>query len=371
LFAPGDRPGYGEARVPAPEVRAAVLGHPEFAAFTGRVRFIFDGWRAAHEPALRRLDRGSDPKALIHDISEDLLARFAGAELVSRYDVYQHLMDYWAGAMQDDVYAIAQDGWEAGRVVRAAHDGETPDIVVKMGNKTTRYVGELIPTQLVVARFFAGERAEVDRLAAEVDAATQERAEFEEEHGGEEGALAGLEGKSGIPKGNVQNRVMELREMALESVPMYTPEYEQAKEIKRSGFGGASPWEKCVQDDGELFAELDVLHDYLRLVDGEERAKKAHREAADALDRAVISRYPDLTEEEIKTLVVDDKWIAAIERDVRAEIERVAQTVAGRVKALEERYAEPLSTLTAEVESLTTRVEAHLEEMGLAWSARA
>ena len=289
---------------------------------------------------------------------------------MSRYDVYQHLMDYWAAEMQDDVYAIAQDGWEAGHVVRLAHEGETPDLVVKKGGKTTRYVGELIPARLLVSRFFADEQAEVDRLAAEAEAAAQAKTEFEEEHGGEEGALSNVDGgKSGIPKGNVQNRVMELREMALESVPMYTPEYEQARGIKRSGFGGA-PWEKGVRDDGDIFAELDVLHDYLRLVDAEARAKKAHREAADALDRAVLGKYPDLTEAEIKALVVDDKWFAAVERDVRAEVERVAQTVAGRVKALEERYAEPLPVLTAEVESLTERVEDHLREMGLDWPAR-
>ena len=145
LFADSDRPGYGHARVPAPEVRDTVLGHPEFTAFAGRVRSVFDGWRTAHEPTLRGLDRGSDPKGLIGDISEDLLARFARAELVSRYDAYQHLMDYWAETMQDDVYAIAQDGWAVGRVVRPAHDKETPDIVVKKGNKTSRIVGELIP----------------------------------------------------------------------------------------------------------------------------------------------------------------------------------------------------------------------------------
>ncbi len=370
LFAPGDRPGYGHARVPAPEVRAAVLGHHEFAAFADRVQAVLDGWRAAHEPTLRGLDRGSDPKALIYDISEDLLARFAGAELVSRYDAYQHLMDYWAEEMQDDVYAIAQDGWAVGRAIRPAHDKETPDIIVKKGNKSVRYVGELIPARLVVVRFFADEQAEVNRLAAAVETATQSKAEFEEEHGGEEGALVGLEGKSGIPKGNVQNRVMELRALALESIPMYTPEYEQAREIKRASFG-TMPWEKGVRDDGELFAELDVLHDYLRLVDAEARAKKAHTQAADALDRAVISKYPDLTEDEIKTLIVDDKWTAAIERDVRAEIKRVAQTVAGRVKALEERYAEPLPALAAEVEILTEKVEGHLKEMGFAWPAHA
>ncbi len=145
LFAEGDRPGYGQACVSAPEVGATVLEHHEFTAFRDRVLAVFEGWRGAHDGSLRGLDRGSDPKALIADISRDLLAQFDGEELVGRYDVYQHLMDYWVEEMQDDVYAIAQDGWEVGRIMRNAHDKETPDLVVKKGNKTTRYVGELIP----------------------------------------------------------------------------------------------------------------------------------------------------------------------------------------------------------------------------------
>lgn len=370
LFVAGGRPGYCRARIPAPEVRALVLDHPEFAAFSNRVRAVFDGWRAAHESTLRSLGRGSKPKALIHDISEDLLFRFARAELVDRYDLYQHLMDYWAETMQDEVYAIAQDGWAVGRVIRVAHEKESPDIVVKKGGKSVRYVGELIPTRLVVARFFAKEQAEVDRLAAAAEAAAQAKAEFEEMHGGEEGALAGLEGKNGITKGNVFNRVMELKRTALETISMYTPEYEQIKGITGKNFGTA-PWDKGMQDDEELFAELDILHDYLRLLDAETRAKNAHKEAATALDRAVLGRYPHLTDDEIKTLVVDDKWTAAIEEDVWSEIERVAQTIAGRVRALDERYAEPLPTLAAEVEMLTEKVEGHLKAMGLSWGSGA
>ncbi len=177
LFGPGDRPGYARARVPAPEVREAVLGHPEFEAFTERVRAVFEGWRQAHEPTLKGLEKGSDAKALIRGISEDLLVRFSDVALVSRYDVYQHLMDYWAATMQDDVYAIAQDGWPAGRVVRPAHDGEAPELVTKRGGKAVRLVGELIPPQLIAASFFADELAEVDRLAAAAEAAAQAKAE--------------------------------------------------------------------------------------------------------------------------------------------------------------------------------------------------
>jgi type I restriction enzyme M protein len=175
--------------------------------------------------------------------------------------------------MQDDVYAIAQNGWEVGRVIRPAYEGETPDLVVKKGNKTTRYIGELIPPSLVISRFFREEQAEVVRHAAETEASAQAKANFEEEHGGEDGALSNVErGKNGIPKGNIQDRVMELKGEALDLIPMYTQEYEQIKEIKRSTFGTV-PWEKGLQDDGDIFAELDLLHEYLRLVDAEAQAK--------------------------------------------------------------------------------------------------
>ena len=51
---------------------------------------------------------GDKPKALIETLSEDLLETFRQARLLDPYDVYQHLMDYWAETMQDDVYMIVR-----------------------------------------------------------------------------------------------------------------------------------------------------------------------------------------------------------------------------------------------------------------------
>ncbi len=223
---------------------------------------------------------------------------------------------------------------------------------------------------LVVRRFFAESEAELDRLAAEVEAATRAKAEFEEEHGGDgEGELSGLEGKSGITKGAVIERVMEIRADALAKFPEASAEHAQAKAIKKGSFGVAE-WRAGVSDGDGFFASLDVLNEYVRMSDAESRAKAAHKAASDALDAAVMARYPKLTEEEIKALVIEDKWMAAIRRGVKEESDRVARTVAGRVKVLEERYAEPLPDLAAEAESLAERVEEHLDRMGVEWRAR-
>ncbi len=45
------------------------------------------------------------------------------------YDIYQHLMDYWAETMQDDLYPLAADGWKAEtyRIVETDKTGKQRD----------------------------------------------------------------------------------------------------------------------------------------------------------------------------------------------------------------------------------------------------
>lgn len=85
------------------------------------------------------------------------------------------------------------------------------------------------------------------------------------------------------------------------------------------------------------------------------------------LEDKVIKKYSTLTEAEIKTLVVEDKWMAALEKDVRTEMERISRRLTGRIKELAERYATPMPALTSEVAALEKKVHAHLKRMGFVW----
>jgi type I restriction enzyme M protein len=80
------------------------------------------------------------------------------------------------------------------------------------------------------------------------------------------------------------------------------------------------------------------------------------------------TKYTELTEEEIKTLVVDDKWLATLANAVQGELDRVSQTLTGRIRQLAERYATPLPQLVDEVAALSARVDEHLKKMGAVWS---
>jgi type I restriction enzyme M protein len=91
------------------------------------------------------------------------------------------------------------------------------------------------------------------------------------------------------------------------------------------------------------------------------------RAAQKKLDRQLADKYKALTEEEIKTLVVDDKWLADLDEAVQDELDQVSRSLTGRVRELAERYVVPLPDIVEEVDVLSDKVSIHLEKMGFVW----
>ncbi len=312
------RPGYLDVAVDKAAVKSTIYEHPEFASFTACMNAHFAAWRQKTVQALRQLKAGCHPKEVIAGLSEDLLAHYTGKPLIDKYDVYQHLMDYWAETMQDDCYVIAADGWKAEpyRIVERDKKGKEKD---------KGWTCDLVPKALVVARYFAAEQEAIDKLGAELETVTARLAELEEEHGGEEGAFSELE------KVNKASVAARLREIA---------------------------------GDSEAKEEAAVLSEWLKLSNQEADLKRALKDAEAALDAKALAQYPKLTEAEIQTLVVDNKWLVALDRAIHGEMDRISQALTQRVKELAERYETPLPCLTARVAELEAKVNRHLDRMG-------
>ena len=332
LFQGNGRAGYSEAWVETSKVKAAILGHEEFKSYEERFAAMFDVWCQAHELVLKGLEIDTNPKGIILALAEDLLTRFADLPLLDPYDVYQRLMDYWDEVMQDDVYLIATDGWsEAAKPRGIVEDKdkkfkETPDLTIKR----RKYKMDLIPPGLIVARYFADEQVAIEELQAKQEDATRELEEFIEEHTGEEGLLEDtVNDKGKVTKGGVMERL------------------------------------KAIRYERENDEEHDALKQCRTLIETEAEAAKVVKEAQARLDEQVLARYGALTETEIKTLAVEDKWFASIRVAVEGEVQRLTQQLAGRVKELEERYVRPLPELEREVEAFGAKVEGHLKRMGL------
>lgn len=370
LFGPADRPGYCAPKVDATEVKAAILEHPDFADFKTEVNEAFTGWRDATIGAMRSLAVGSNPKAFIHEISESLLDASKPLPLIDAYDIYQNLMTYWASVMQDDVYQIAQDGWESARSVRRLEkneDGkfaEEPDLVIGKGKNALRLKADLIPPSLIVARYFSNEQADLDALEAEAEETARAIEEMNEEHGGEDGLLAEAKTDKGkLTAASVKACIKDISHAA--DTRLGKLEKKIAKHIANQEPLPKTLKESVLSESEELLA-FEKLQELRVLIDKEGAAKKACKEAKDALDKAVLEKYPSLGDEDIKALIVGDKWLARIEADMRSELERIAQALTGRVRLLTKRYATPLPRLAENVEALSARVDTHLERMGFA-----
>ena len=364
LFAAGRREGYSAARIAADDVRAVVLGHGEFAAFRSRARRVFDDWRHRHEPRLFALRADDIPAGLIRELSEDLLERFVNLPLIDRYDVYQCLMDYWDEVMLDDVHLVVADGWVAGRQVRTVGKGEESEFWQKTGQKKVQYAGVLVPAQLLTQRFLHEEKARTDAIEAELSVVAEQHAEFEEEHTGDDGALSGLQGQRGITKGNVRQRAVDLKNIVLQTYEPGSSEYVQAKQLAKTTFGDRH-WEVGTRDREGLFAELDDLYEWLQLASRETSLRKEYSRQIGKLYSMVQAKYGDLTVDEIRSLVVRDKWMARLGHAIGQEVDRVANGLVDRVRVLEERYAATLPELAQQVEEHGAKVEEHLKRMGV------
>ena len=111
-----------------------------------------------------------------------------------------------------------------------------------------------------------------------------------------------------------------------------------------------------------------VLTDYLRLIESIANWTDALKRETAYLDKRAYERYNTLTEEEVKELVVYNKWLASIQRSVQTEMDRINQRLTQRIKELAERYDTPMPQQTKAVADLENNVNAHLQKMGFVWN---
>jgi len=331
-----NRPGYSDLIIDVGEVQQAILDSSEFQKFAAEARGLAADWFAAHRGALEAIDENTKPNDLIATVSVDLLARFRSVPLLNEYDVYEQLMAYWHDTMHDDVFLVMNDGWlDAAKPRKTIEDkdrklSETPDLVIGSGRGAQKYKMDLIPPALVVARYFAGDKARVDNLNVELELATTAVDEHADEHGGDEGLLSEATNDKGKYTQQLLNAVMK-----------------QAKAAK----------------DEET---LSCAQEALALVKAEAAAKKAAKDAQAALDLVTLKKYGDLTEGDIKSLLLDDKWAAIVVNRVAAEVDGLSLALVARIHQLGARYAETVEALEACLETVEERVRAHLAAMGVA-----
>lgn len=334
------RDGYSELAIDKSHIQRTITGSAEYQAFKMSSNGIVKHWWNIHEALLQGITRATRPADLIAELGDALLNAFRLRPLIDEYGVYEQLMSYWNDVMHDDVALIMGEGWDGAAKPRAARilgydknkkpKYESADITFGTGVKAQRWVMDLVPPELIVARYFAKEQTELNALEAAVEAAGQAIEEYVEEHAVEEGLLFDATDDDG----KVTNKTASDR-------------------LKAARAEGA---------DGD---EIKALVYVVGLFKAETAAKKGAKDARIKLDQLTLKRYAQLATADIQRLVIDDKWGGRAAAGVQAERAALIQKLVQRLSVLGSRYEQTVGDLDAEVEALSAKVTAHLAAMGV------
>jgi len=324
LFA-GNGEDYYRLKTTTEDLQEYIEQHPEILTFRRQAEKIFEEWAAQNKERLYAINGQTRVKKLIKELSASMLAAYEGLPMTDAYAMYQVLMDYWDKEMKDDVYMILEKGWRL-----------TPYRIIdinKKGKKTDKgWVCDLLPKEITANVYFPDERKEIERLQNAQEAKERELETLLEENTDEDSIFEEVKNEKGkITKGEVKKKIKELKSL---------PAFEE---------------------------EIRLLQTYLTLTDEIANIKKQIKQAEKDLNAKLLKKYTELNENEIKKLVVENKWFDRIRRGIEEETEDTLVRMAMRIKELAERYAEPLPDINRQVEELEQKVRKHLQRMGYTW----
>jgi type I restriction enzyme M protein len=298
--------------VEPPQVRETIHAEAAFAMYSDRVDKAFKAWEREETPVFYDIDAYTDAKHFIAEPAHVLMERFSSLKLFDPYDVYEVLLKYWTDTMNDDLHLVVANGWEAGREIETFYK-ETENKKTKQIKKVeTGWDGLLIPRKLIDARFFKAESEAVAKAEAALEAA---KAELED--------LAA--------SGEVQD------------------EDSQGSEEEVLRFAA------CGEDPVRLRACAEEKR---------KAASKALKAAQKKLETLEKAKYPTLSIDEIKELVVADKWIATVHSGIDELFRSISVALTERVDELARRYARPLGEIASETAALEKSVAKRLAAMG-------
>lgn len=342
LFEPVERPGFSKLKLPIEKVKDEIFKHSEFKSFNKIASDVFDDWKKFCIPHLKNFKKNSATKNLISLLSENLLIRFKHIPLVDTLDLYQNLMDYWSEVMQDDCYLISDNGWEESVLpheVTKVKDSNgklvwpKEDFDYLKGKR--RFKSDLLPRKILINEYFYSFQDKINILQSELSEIEINIQEIIDDNNGEDGLLEEIiEGDEDKQKINLKSVKARLKE---------------------------------IDKDKNFDDEFKILKICEELLVKQNDIKSNIKNAQKDLNSKLEEKYPNLKEEEIKNLVVENKWLNNLAVKMQKELDYISQILTSRIQELATRYKTPLPKLMVEVENFSKKVEGHLIKMGAKW----
>ena len=322
------RPKYVSLKIKKSELRQFIKSHPQYQSLINEINLHFKRWRDASSKSLKSIEKGCLPKLIIKKYSNSLLEHYENNPanlLIDPYAIYQQFCNYWIEFMQDDCYQIASNGWKAEphRIVEIAKSGKD-----KGKKKDKGWECDLLPKELIIEKYFSNEKREIDALTYKLENIISQVKELEEQNKAEDGAFEDFDT---LNKVEISKRIREIK------------------------------------DDSDYIEEKKVFTFWLLLNQQKTTLNRSIKESQKLLDKLTFEKYSELNDAEIKTMVVDKKWLSKIEQSILFELDLISENLYARIEELSERYELPMFEMKNIVADNAKKVEAHLEKMGFKW----
>ncbi len=325
LFKKSDKEGYYALKTECENIKELIIQSSEYQTFHASVLSAFD--RLDLFETFNDLEPGFNPKTLIESVCSRVLKEFEKVEILDKYGVYQLFKDYYNEVLQDDWFLLSFNGFRSAKELREltplkdknkkANYLEEPDFVIQK----TYYKSDLIPKNLIKQRFFEQEAKELEELENALNEKEAHFEEFIEEHSSEEGLFYELKINESVLK----------------------------KELKNA-------------TDSE---DKEILKTALELLEAKNKALKMKNKAYEELELKAFHQYKNLELNEIKDLIVQDKWLKSLKNALENKILKRINAFISALNGIIQTYSNSLLELDKEVKESESKVLEHLKDLGL------
>ncbi|OOP77361.1 type I restriction-modification system subunit M [Helicobacter pylori] len=325
LFKKSDKEGYYALKTECENIKDLITQSSEFQAFHASVLNAFD--RLNLFETFDHLEPGFNPKTLIESVCSKVLKEFEKVEILDKYGVYQLFKDYYNEVLQDDWFLLSFNDFLSAKELRKlnplkdknkkANYLEEPDFVIQK----TYYKSDLIPKNLIKQRFFEKEAKELEELENALNEKEADFEEFIEEHSNEEGLFYELKINESVLK----------------------------KELKNA-------------TDLE---DKEILKTALEWLEAKNKALKMKNKAHEELELKAFHQYKNLKLDEIKDLIIKDKWLNSLKNALENKIQKRINAFISALNEIISSYSNSLLESDKEVKESESKVLEHLKDLGL------
>ena len=329
------RDGFYKLNIDKDEVRKTIYNDEQFASYSKKVDKAFSKWKAFADEKLRAMNKNVKPKELIIELSNKLISEFEMVELIDKYDVYEVLLEYWQEVMLDDTSLICSDnGWNEAKETelefakpKKAKEGEEKK--PKKEPKVTGWHGKIISRELLASVYFS------DAVLA-IETANNAVAEQE--------ALLQSLIEDNSDDDSIFNECMNDKNEV--TTKLVETKFKELKKLNQ------------IDDDYNLLKQYIDINDVIKQLNKDLKTLNA------GLEEDLKKKYPTLTIEEIKDILINKKWLKVVYDGIDNLYTTISHNIANRIVELVERYENTLSEIEYNVNSYEAKVKEHLKRMG-------